>query len=116
MEWEGIALEKTKRFLADTLIMTAVSLIMRTVAVSFNSYVTARIGAAGMGLYTLITSVYAFSVTLATSGINLGVTRTVAEALAKNRSAKKEMARALAYAAFFGSLAFFVLFLGLFLQ
>ncbi|MBQ5808312.1 MAG: oligosaccharide flippase family protein [Clostridia bacterium] len=105
-------MEKTKRFLADTLIMTAVSLIMRTVAVSFNSYVTARIGAAGMGLYTLITSVYAFSVTLATSGINLGVTRTVAEALAKNRSAKKEMARALAYAAFFGSLAFFVLFLG----
>ena len=103
---------RTKKFLADTLIMTAVSLIMRTVAVSFNSYVTAKIGAAGMGLYTLITSVYAFSVTLATSGINLGVTRTVAEALAKRRSVKREMGRALLYASFFGTLAFLMLFFG----
>ncbi len=105
-------MKKTKKFLADTLIMTLVSLIMRTVAVSFNSYITAKIGASGMGLYTLITSVYAFSVTFATSGINLGVTRTVAEALARGGSVKKEMARALAYAAFFGTLAFTLLFFG----
>lgn len=105
-------MNKSKRFLFDTLIMTTVSLIMRTVAVTFNSYITARIGSSGMGLYTLITSVYAFSVTFATSGINLGVTRTVAEALAKGGSVKKEMARALAYAAFFGTLAFALLFFG----
>ncbi len=105
-------MKKTKKFLADALIMTAVSLIMRTVAVTFNSYITVKIGSAGMGLYTLITSVYAFSVTFATSGINLGVTRTVAEALARGCSVKKEMARALAYAAFFGTLAFFMLFFG----
>ena len=105
-------MNRTKRFLADTLIMTAVSLIMRTVAVSFNSYITVKIGSAGMGLYTLITSVYAFSVTFATSGINLGVTRTVAEALARGGSVKKEMARALAYAVFFGTLAFSLLFFG----
>lgn len=107
-------MNKTKKFLGDALVMTAVSLIMRTVAVSFNSYITAKIGSAGMGLYTLITSVYTFSVTFATSGINLGVTRTVAEALAGKRSVKKEMGRALLYALFFGCVAFLVLFFGAF--
>lgn len=105
-------MNKARKFLTDALIMTAVSLIIRTVGVCFNSYITARIGSEGMGLYTLITSVYAFSVTFATSGINLGVTRTVAEALAGKGSVKKAMALSLAYAAFFGTLAFSVLFFG----
>jgi len=106
--------KKTRKFLGDAFLLTAVSLTMRTVAVTFNSYVTSKVGAAGMGLYTLVTSVYTFAVTFATSGINLGVTRTVAEALGKKEKGcvRQEMSRALKYALFFGLLAFSALFFG----
>ena len=105
-------MNRRTRFVKDVLIMTAVSLFMRTVAVSFNSYISARVGAEGMGLYTLVTSVYAFAITFATSGINLGVTRTVAEAMASGRSVKKELGSAILYALFFGTLALCVMFFG----
>ena len=48
---------KMRKFFADAAVMTIVSLIMRAIAVSFNSYITGRVGAEGMGLYSLITSV-----------------------------------------------------------
>ena len=54
---------KMRKFFADAAVMTIVSLIMRAIAVSFNSYITGRVGAEGMGLYSLITSVYTFAVT-----------------------------------------------------
>ena len=105
-------MNRRTRFVKDVLIMTAVSLFMRTVGVSFNSYISAKVGAEGMGLYTLVTSVYAFAITFATSGINLGVTRTVAEAMASGRSVKKEFGSAVLYALFFGILALCVMFFG----
>ena len=36
--------------LRNTLVMTAVNLLMRSAAVSFNAYLTARIGSTGIGL------------------------------------------------------------------
>ena len=71
--------------------MTAVTLAIRYVSVSFNIYITNRIGAVAMGLFTLISSVYGFALTLATSGISLATTKLVSEALGaleeKERSA-----------------------------
>ena len=73
---------KTKRqYFYNALLMTAVALLMRTVTVSFNVYVSNRVGAEAMGLLSLIGSIYGFAVTLATSGIHLATVRTVAEAL-----------------------------------
>ena len=48
--------------------------------VSFNSFITSKVGADGIGLYTLIMSVYGFSVTVASSGVHLATTRLCAEA------------------------------------
>ena len=73
---------KTKRqYLCNALLLTAVTLLMRTVSVSFNVYVSNRVGAEAMGLLSLVSGVYGFAVTLATSGIHLATVRTVSERL-----------------------------------
>ena len=61
--------------------MTVVALVIRYVSVAFNIYITNKIGAVAMGLFTLISSVYGFALTLATSGISLATTKLVSEAL-----------------------------------
>jgi stage V sporulation protein B len=64
---------------------------MRGVGVAFNVFVSNRAGSEAMGLYSLLGSVYMFSITLASAGINLGTTRVVADALGiqDNALAKK---------------------------
>lgn len=72
---------KTRVFFLNALSVTFTMLLVRGVSVLFNIYVAGLAGSEAMGLFALIGSVYAFSVTLATSGINLGVTRLVSDAL-----------------------------------
>lgn len=74
-------MKKFKRFIVNGLLLTAVSLLMRSVAVSFQVYLSNKIGAAAMGLFTLISTVYGFSITVATSGIQFATTRMVSEAM-----------------------------------
>ena len=74
-------MDRLKRFFINGILMTAVALAVRYVAVSFNVYIANRIGAVAMGLFTLISSVYGFALTLATSGISLATTKLVSEAL-----------------------------------
>ena len=87
---------------------------MRLIAVAFNAYVSGKLGAEGMGLYSLVTSVYGFSVTLATSGISLAVMRLVSEEIGKGKpqGALLAMKKCVGYALFFGSLSFLLLFFG----
>ena len=95
---------------------------MRGIAVSFNVFVTSRVGAEGMGLLNLTQSVYGFAITLATSGINLAVVRLVSGALPygnegyfdKNadRRVRKIMINALCYCLFFSLLASILLYSG----
>ena len=73
-------MENKKRFFYNGIMLTAVGIAMRTVALFFNAFVTQKIGAEGMGLYTIVMTVYGFAVTFATSGISLTVTRLVASA------------------------------------
>lgn len=74
-------MDRLKRFFINGLLMTAVSLAIRYISVAFNVYLTNKIGAAAMGLFTLVSSVYGFALTLATSGISLATTKLVSEAL-----------------------------------
>ena len=74
-------MKKIKQFIVNGLLLTAVSLLMRSVAVSFQVYLSNTIGAVAMGLFTLIATVYGFAITVATSGIQFATTRMVAEAL-----------------------------------
>ncbi len=105
---------RLKRFFHNALLLGATTILMRVIAVAFNAYVSNRLGAEGMGLYSLVTSVYGFAVTLATSGISLAVMRLVSEELGKGRpeGALLAMRKCLGYALFFGLLSFFLLFFG----
>ncbi len=89
------------------MLMTCAALLMRTVGVSFQVYVSNRVGAEAMGLFSLMSGVYGFALTLATSGINLGVTRIVVDAIGEGRldAVRPAMRRAIRYALFFGILA-----------
>ena len=102
------------KFVYNGLVLTVAAIIMRTVSVSFNAYVTSRVGAEGIGLFTLTLSIYGFAVTFATSGVNLASTRLIAEALARDddTGAKKALRACLIYSFVFGSLASSCLFFG----
>ena len=65
--------------------MSAVGISIRTVAILFNAFISHTIGAEGLGLYTIVSTVYGFSVVFATSGISLTVTRLVAAANGEGR-------------------------------
>ena len=106
-------MRRIKKFLLNTLILGAASVAMRAVSLVFNAYIANRIGAEGMGLFSLISSVYVFGVTLASAGIQLSVNRLVSEELASGnpRGAKRCLKTAALYAAITGTAAQITLFL-----
>lgn len=67
------------RFLWNTILLTATSILMRLLAMGFQVYLTRRIGAEGIGLYELLMSVYGLATALAISGVRLSTTRLVLE-------------------------------------
>ncbi len=105
--------ENRKRFLKNGLLLTAVGLAMRSVGMVFNSYITKTVGAEGIGVYTLIMTVYSFAITFATSGINLTVTRLVASAIGEGRenSVRRILHHAVIYSLIFSLTATVVLFI-----
>lgn len=98
---------RLKKYLANGALMTAVALALRGLSVAFNAYVSRRIGAEALGLYTLLGSVYSFALTLALSGINLTATRLVSDALGENNYKKVNvsMKKCVTYSLFFGTLS-----------
>ncbi|MBR7100992.1 MAG: oligosaccharide flippase family protein [Clostridia bacterium] len=72
------------------MILSCASIILRGLSVSFNIYLTAKIGAEGMGLITLIGSIYGLFITFATSGINLAVTRLVSSCYSEDAIGKAD--------------------------
>lgn len=99
-------------FLKNGLVMAAAALLMRTVSVSFGAYVSGRIGPEGMGLYSLIMSIYTLAVTFATSGVQLATTRLVSEAIGRREvgGARAALRTAVGYALLFGTVASLLLF------
>lgn len=77
-----LLMKKTKKFMINAGILTATSLLLRSLGLSFSVYLSKTIGAEAMGTYHLILSVYFFSVTVATSGIGLTMTKLIAEEMA----------------------------------
>ncbi|MBQ8381382.1 MAG: oligosaccharide flippase family protein [Clostridia bacterium] len=74
-----------KRFIYNGIMLTAVGIAIRTVALFFNAFVSKAVGAEGVGLYTIVNTVFGFAVTFATSGISLTVTRLVASAIGEGK-------------------------------
>lgn len=107
--------ERVKRkqsLLQDTVIMTAVNLIMRSVSVSFNAYLTSKAGSGGLGLFQLVMTVYSLAVTFSCAGTRLASTRMAVEL---NRREKydtgKSVNKFLTYAAFCGCLIGIILYI-----
>ncbi len=96
-----------KQYFYNALLLTVVTLLMRTVGVGFNVYVSGKVGAEAMGLLSLVSGVYNFAVTFATSGIHLATVRIFAERLKQSGGAenKRCLIACLSYAALFGTLA-----------
>jgi len=103
-----------KVFLKNGIILTATSLFLRLVGIIFNTYISNAVGAEGMGVYSLVQSVFGFGVTFACSGINLGATRLVSEALAKDnyKEIKKSVRVCVCYSLLFSGIACISLFCG----
>ena len=103
-----------RQFFKSGAMLAAVALAMRGVSLLFNSYITEKVGAEGMGLLSLTMSVYAFAVTFATSGVSLAVTRLVAAALGRGegKRAKRILRAAVFYALAFGGTAALALYFG----
>ncbi len=103
---------RAKELFWNAMLLTAASLFMRTVGVSFQVVVSGRVGAEAMGLFSILSGVYGFALTLATSGIHLGVTRMSVEAMEGGNRARVGgiLRRATIYAICFGSLASLLLF------
>lgn len=103
-----------KEFFKSGLTLTAVGLALRTVGMLFGGFITRSVGAEGIGLYTVIMTVYSFAITFATSGISLTVTRLVAGAIGEGREGEIGgiLRASVLYSLLFGSIATAFLFLG----
>lgn len=106
-------MEKKRRFFQNGILLTAVALSARAVSLFFGAFVSDAVGAEGIGLFTLIMTLYNFALTFATSGISLTVTKLVAAALGEGAEARVRgiLHAAVGYALFFGLSASGVLFL-----
>ena len=77
-----------RKILYSTLVLSGAALFVRLVGFVFRVYLSNTIGAQGMGLFSLIMSVYTVSVTVATSGISAAVSKLAAERLARGKRAQ----------------------------
>jgi len=103
-----------KKFIANGFILTITSIFLRWVGVFYNTYISNKLGTEGMGVYTLVQSVFGFAITFACSGINLGATRLISEALANNNYSelKKSLKNCICYSLLFSLTALFVVYSG----
>lgn len=90
--------QKTKGtgVVAGTILLSAASIFVRMIGFVFRVYLSNALGAEGMGVYSLIMSLYALGVTVATSGLSLAVSKLAAEEFARGNfsNARRVLRRA----------------------
>lgn len=106
-------MKRVKQLLLNLFLMTGAALAMRMASMLFNIWITNLIGAEGIGLFSLIMSVYGFGVTFATSAVNLAASRMTAEAQGRNSDGeiRAAMKRCIVYSLVFGCVGALGLFL-----
>ena len=97
----------------NTLLLTATNIIMRVIGLTFQVYLSGKIGSAGLGLFQLISSVSVFAQTVAISGIRFTTTRLVAEEMGTGSpgGARRVVRRCLCYAGVMGTASAAALFI-----
>lgn len=102
-------MKKAKLLFRNVLLLTATTLLMRTVGVSFTVYLSGKIGSVGIGVLHLILSVEMLAITFATSGVKFAATRLVSEeaGLGNRSGVNRAVICCLGYAAVCGTAAAF---------
>ncbi|MBQ9703711.1 MAG: oligosaccharide flippase family protein [Clostridia bacterium] len=77
-------IKRVQKYFLNGILLALATIFLRGIGVTFNAYITSKIGAEGMGIITLIGSVYGFSLTVATSGINLCMVRLISASYKEN--------------------------------
>lgn len=105
-------MKSAQAIFCNLLSLTAASLLLRTAGMSFQVYLSTKIGPAGIGLMQLIMSVYFLGATFAVSGFRLAVTRLAAEELSKGNEngVKQALKVCLGYSLVFGAMAALIMF------
>jgi len=106
-------MKKIKIFIFNTLILLFSSIILQIINAYFSIYISNTIGEEAVGVFSLLMSVYAFGITLASAGINIATTRVVSEELAANDEigSKKISSRCVYFSLIFGICASFIFFI-----
>ena len=89
---EGDFLFSGRQILKNTLLLTAAALLLRLVSMLLQAYLSARIGADGLGLVQLVLSVCAFSMTLGLAGARVAATCLCAQAHGRRSRAEVQSA------------------------
>ena len=105
---------KKQNFLTGALILGISSVFVRMIGFVFRVYLSNTIGSEGMGVYSLIMSVYGLAITLCTAGLGIAVSRLVAEQLSvgADANARLVLLRAVGLACFMGAGVAAALFFG----
>lgn len=113
-------INRLKKYFLSAFILSVSSILLRSISVIFNIFLSNTIGTEGMGLITLTSGIYSFAITFATSGINFAVVRLVSGALPYKETdthskkgyilVSKIMRRAFFYCLFFSIIATISLF------
>lgn len=105
-------MKSRRKFFYNAFMIASSALAIRSIGVVFGVYVSNQAGAEAMGLFSLVMSVFGFALTVATSGVNLAVTRMISEALGKNDPGllRKSMRKCIEYSMFFSIVSGVVLF------
>lgn len=92
-------MSKARDFFYNTIILTITTVLMRSISVVFDIYISKKVGFASIGLIELIMSVYSFAIIVAASGVSLAATRLVSEEIAKGSEVgiKRAMSRCIVY-------------------
>lgn len=103
-----------KQFIHNAAALTASAFITRGAGLLFRAYAAGKTGAAGMGLYSLVMTVFAFCSSAVTAAFNLASTRLVSDGFAVNAPPRAVYAlrRCLALCAVFSAAAAALLYFG----
>ena len=107
-------MERDRTLLLNTILLTTSSFLLRALGMGLQVFLSRRIGAEGLGLLQLITSVSTLAATFAVSGIRFAATRLVSEELGRGcgQGVRAALGRCLVYAGAFGTAAAVILFFG----
>ena len=86
-------MSRKRSFGVGVALLSLVNILLRMVGVSFQAYISRKIGAEAMGLMTLVLSVYGFAVTVALSGVPFAAVRLTADRCARVAGADQAVYR-----------------------